>query len=360
MNYEALASIDLDALRHNLAQVRSHAPTSRVVAMLKADAYGHGAVVCAQALEDADAFAVARFSEAQILRQTGIDKRIVLLPGVFSSDALTLAAQLRLDIVIHQASQLELLEQARGVRLNVWLKVNTGMYRMGFNADAVGDLCRRIQACPALSEPLKLMTHLSDADDRNSLKTACQIQTLLDCAGSDVEISIANSAGILGWPNAHQHWVRPGIMLYGSSPFANECGVEQNLKPVMQLTTQLLDVKSIPKGACVGYGSLWTAPQDLPIGAAAIGYADGYPRNLPSGTPVLINGRRAEIAGRISMDTICIDLRSCPEAKIGDEVLLWGHDLPVETIAQRVGSISYELLSRVGPRVRRVIMPALS
>ncbi len=353
MNSGALAQIDLDALRHNLQQVRTRAPGARVMAVIKADAYGHGALHCARALAAADAFAVARFSEARELRESGIDKRILLLPGVFSADELGRAAQLHLDIALHQYQQLEVLEQARGLQLDVWLKINTGMHRLGFTPADTQAIRRRLAHCPVLREPPRLMTHLSDADIPASTKTTTQIQSLLDQAGNGVEISIANSAAVLAWPESHQDWVRPGIMLYGTSPFSGDCGADHGLRPVMRLSTRLMDIKLLPRGEAIGYGSTWTAPQDMPVGAAAVGYADGYPRHLPAGTPALINGHRACLIGRVSMDTITLDLRACPQAVIGDEVLLWGSELPVETIARKAGSIGYELLSRVGHRVPR-------
>jgi len=349
----AVARIDLSALAHNLQQVRRRAPRARVMAMVKADAYGHGALQCARALDGADAFAVARFSEARALREAGIGKRLLLLPGVFSAEELDQAAQLNLDLAVHQEQQLELLEQTPGARFDIWLKINTGMNRLGFAASEAAAICKRLQSCTALRGRLKLMTHLSDADDPANSKSSTQIQSLLDHAGDCVEVSIANSAGILAWPAAHRDWVRPGIMLYGVSPFADDCGSDHDLRPVMSFSAPLLDVRTLPKGAAVGYGSTWTAPEDMPIGAAAAGYADGYPRHLPSGTPVLINGHRVALIGRVSMDTIVLDLRNCAAAQAGDEVLLWGPQLPVEDIARKAGSIGYELLSRMGPRVPR-------
>ncbi|MDQ6960094.1 MAG: alanine racemase [Mariprofundaceae bacterium] len=351
----AQARIDLTALRHNFRRLHARAPDTRVMAMLKADAYGHGALHCARALACADAFAVARLSEAQQLREAGIRQKILLLPGVFSMDELGFAAQLQLDICVHQSQQLELLEQAHGLKLGVWLKINTGMNRLGFDLGVAGAVSKRLLTCPALRTPLRIMTHLADADKPGSAKTREQIQALRGCAIDGVELSIANSAGVLAWPDAYQDWLRPGISLYGVSPFTDDCGADHGLRPVMRFTTRLIDVKTIPQGGAVGYGSTWVAPREMRIGAAAVGYADGYPRHLPSGTPVMINDQRASLIGRVSMDIISLDLEHCPAARMGDEVLLWGPELAVEIIARAAGSIGYELVARVGPRVRRTI-----
>jgi alanine racemase len=353
----AIANIDSLAFAHNLARVRSIAPRSRVLAVIKADGYGHGLLNVARALRDADGFAVARLLEAERLRAAGMMQRIVLLPGVHDANELALASRLALDVAVHHRMQIELLEQAPpGVRVNVWLKVDSGMHRLGLPPPAVSEAHARLSRCTALNEPLRVMTHLADADDMDKNMTAEQIDAVRECtAALNVELSIGNSAGVMAWPGARSEWVRPGIMLYGVSPFAGECGLDHDLRPAMTLSTRLLAVNDIAQGGAIGYGGTYTTPQAMPVGAAAAGYADGYPRHVPNGTPVLVDGVSAPIAGRVSMDTITVDLRGHETAQLGSRVVLWGYGLPVETVARAAGTIGYELLCRVGSRVPRVV-----
>jgi alanine racemase len=356
----AIAHIDTSALVHNLSRVRASAPNSRVLAVIKADAYGHGLLNVARALRDADGFAVARLVEAQALRAAGMTQRIVLLAGVHDADEFRLVAQLAIDIVVHHRAQVELLEQAPpGVRLNVWLKVDSGMHRLGVPPAAVAELHARLSRCAALGEPLRVMSHLADADELDSDTTAQQIDTVYECtAGLNAELSIANSAGVLAWPGAHTQWVRPGIMLYGISPFARHTGLDHALRPAMTLSTRVFAINDISKDSPIGYGGTYTTPEAMAIGAAAVGYADGYPRNLPNGTRVLVDGQSVPIVGRVSMDTITLDLRHHDAARIGSKVVLWGDFLPIETVASGAGTIAYELLCRVGSRVPRVLVSA--
>ncbi len=351
------ARIDLSALRHNLALARRYAPDSKQLAVIKANAYGHGMLRVAQALEAADAFGVARISEALCLREAGIRKDILLLEGVNNQDELQLAQQHRLQLVVHQAEQIRLLQQVAGDPLGVWLKIDTGMHRLGFRPEAVQSAYRQLRECPAVAGMPVLMTHLANADDRGSPGTEEQCRRF-ERAVADLEgeHSIANSAGLLGWPATRRHWVRPGIMLYGASPFIGSRAADWDLQPVMSLETRLMTINECKKGEAVGYGSRWRCPEDMRIGIAAIGYGDGYPRHAPERTPVLINNRRAGIVGRVSMDMLGIDLRECPEAKRGDPVLLWGKGIegaiqPVDDVAEKIGSIAYELFCRMAPRV---------
>ena len=347
------AQIDLSALRHNLAVARRHTPNSKQLAVIKADAYGHGMLRVAQALEAADAFAVARLVEARALREAGITKDIVVLEGITDKDELEQAQALHLQLVVHQHEQIHLLEQATGTALAIWLKVDTGMHRLGFSTDEVRQAHQRLSACRVVAQPPVLMTHLANADDLNDSMTHSQCerfhQATEGLAGSR---SIANSAGILGWPKSHAEWSRPGIMLYGASPFINSRASDYDLQPVMTLSTTLLAIKSCRKGDAVGYGGHWHCPEDMPVGIAAIGYGDGYPRHAPATTPVWVNGQRVSLIGRVSMDMICLDLRTVTEARIGDPVRLWGSDLPAEDVADKVGTISYELFCRLTQRVR--------
>lgn len=350
--------IDLSALRHNLAVARRHAPDSKQLAVIKADAYGHGMLRIAKALDDADAFAVARLEEAVQLRESGITKNILLLEGVTNQAELQQAQSLNLQLVVHQTEQITLLEQAEGEPLTVWLKIDTGMHRLGFYWQDVASAYRQLNECDRVEGAPRLMTHLACADDRNNDNTGDQCQRFDQAfAGIEGEHSIANSAGLLGWPQTHRQWVRPGIMLYGASPFVDSTAADWDLQPVMSLQTRLIAINTGKKGEAVGYGGRWTCPEDMRIGVAAIGYGDGYPRHAPDHTPVIVGGQRTGIIGRVSMDMICLDLRNCPQTKLGDPVLLWGKNaegvvLPVDEIAQKADTIAYELFCRLTSRVK--------
>lgn len=357
MTSGAVATIDRAALTHNLARVRLLAPSSRVLAVIKADGYGHGLLDVARALGDADGFAVARLAEAVRLRDAGFTQRIVLLPGVHSADELALASQLALDVTVHQQHQVELLEQAPlNVRVSVWIKVDSGMHRLGLSPSDVAQVHGRLSRCHGLKEPLRLMTHLADADDPGKTTTTQQIDALRRCnAPLRAELSIGNSAGVMAWPDARSEWVRPGIMLYGISPFVGDSGIDHGLRPAMTLSTRLLAINRIGGDAAIGYGGTYITAQTTPVGAAAAGYADGYPRQVPNGTPVLVDGVRVPLIGRVSMDTITLDLRGHRTAHTDSRVVLWGDGLPVETIARAAATIGYELVCRVGSRVPRII-----
>ncbi len=353
MNRAARATIDTSALHANLGVVRSVAPSSRVMAVIKANAYGHGIVQAASALQDADAFGVARLEEAKAIRDAGLEHRIILLEGIFHTEQMGLASSLALELVVHSPEQLEMLEQYDGAhRFQVWLKIDTGMHRLGFPAGDAGMAADRLASCRSVAAPIRYMTHLSSAEDPSLATTSRQIALFDDVmAGVCAERTIANSAGILACPDSHADWVRPGIMLYGVSPFADRTAADLGLKPAMNLTSELIAIKSIPAGAAVGYGGRWVAPVDTRLGVAAIGYGDGYSRHLGNDTPVIVDGRRVPLVGRISMDLITVDLNQVPDARVGDEVLLWGSGLPVEELARAAGTIPYELLCGVTQRV---------
>ena len=361
MTRGARARIDLSALRHNFERARRAAGDARVLAVIKADAYGHGAVRVARSLADADGFGVARIEEGLALRDAGITRPVVLLSGVISAEELGEAARHRLQVVVHHPVQIEILESlALTPALEVWLKVDTGMHRIGIAPEQALDAWRRLAGSPSVAAPPLLMTHLACADDRSDPSTPTQVARfapLVEATGA--AWSMANSAGLLGWPETRGDWVRPGIMLYGISPFIGGRAAQNDLRPVMTLETQLIAVKRVPHGASVGYGATWTCPQDMPLGVAAIGYGDGYPRHAPAATPVLVNGRRVPLVGRVSMDMITLDLRGQPDARPGDPVVLWGRGLPAEEIAEHVGTIAYELVTRVSPRVVVEEEPAL-
>jgi len=335
------------------------APGRRVAAAVKADSYGHGLVRVAQTL-DADAFAVACIEEALTLREAGIARPILLLEGVFEAAELPLCARHGFEIAVHHSEQARILELARLEQpARVWLKMDTGMHRLGLAPETVPAIFQRLRDCPAVRPEIGLMSHLARADERDCDYTLQQLRTFeAATAGLSGERSLANSAGILGWPQTHFDWVRPGIMLYGASPFVDSLAPDEDLRPVMTLHTRLISIKRLRRGEPVGYGGTWTCPEDMDVGVAAVGYGDGYPRHAPSGMPVLLNGREAALIGRVSMDMITLDLRRHPEARIGDPVVLWGEGLPVERIAQAAGTISYTLLCGVTARVKRDVVPA--
>lgn len=352
----AHAVLDMAALPHNLARVRECAPHSKIMAVIKANAYGHGMVRVARALADADAFAVARVDEGVALRQAGIRQRIAVLQGFICLEELELHVRFDLEPVIHSGLQVELLEATTLDRpVAAWLKLDTGMHRLGLSPGEFEDCYRRLTNCPAVSQPLALMTHLANADELADPVTGRQLDLFGETvAGLPGECSIANSAGLLAWQRAHAEWVRPGLALYGASPFPDRDGPAEGLKPVMTLRTRLIAVKPLRAGEAIGYGGDWICPHATHMGVAAIGYGDGYPRHAPSGTPVLVRGRRAPLIGRVSMDMISVDLSELPEAQVGDDVTLWGEGLPVEEVARHAGTIPYVLLCNVMPRVKLV------
>jgi alanine racemase len=343
-------TIDLGAVRHNLRRVRELAPRSRVVAVVKANGYGHGAARLLPALGEADMLGVACIEEALALREACASQPILLMEGVFEADELPECARLGFEVAVHTLEQVRTLETAALSRpLTAWIKVDSGMNRLGLAPEEVVAAIRRLQACPGVAR-LRLMSHFASADLPESPQTARQLERL-GTVLAEGDRSLANSAGIIAWPQAHADWVRAGIMLYGVSPMAGRIGLDEGLRPVMTLTTRLIAVKAIRAGDTVGYAATWRAPRDGRIGIAAVGYGDGYPRHAPSGTPVLLDGSPVPLAGRVSMDMIAVDLTDRPEAGFGDPVTLWGPALPVERIAEAAGTIAYELLCGVTGRV---------
>lgn len=354
MDSSPRATIDHGALRHNLKRVRQAAPDSRIWAVVKANAYGHGVVEVARSL-DADGFAVARLQEASRLRKLGLCRPILVMGGVSSEQALRQALEQDCEITVHSRYQAELLErESAPSRIRIWLKVNTGMNRLGLPPDEAAHWLERLTGCPVVEGVPGLMTHLATADDLSDPFSEIQCRRLRAIPGAGfVPLNIGNSAGILGIGAARTDWVRPGIMLYGISPFVGETAAQRDLQPVMTLRSALMAVNQCRKGDRVGYGGTYACPEDMRVGVIGIGYGDGYPRHAPSGTPVLVKGRRAPLVGRVSMDTIMVDLRGHTEADIGDEAILWGRGLPAEEIATAAGTIAYELLTGVTERVQR-------
>jgi alanine racemase len=347
------AVIDSHALRHNLSVIRARAAGARVIAVVKANAYGHGLVSTSLALGDADGLAVARLEEALALRAAGIGARIVLLEGVFSLAELAEAAHERLDLVVHDALQIELLERsAAGERCPLWLKIDTGMNRLGFAPREFAAALARIRALNPAARELRLLTHLACANERDDRVTRAQLERFREATrGLDYEVSIANSAGIFGALPLGCHWVRPGLALYGASPFADCSAGSLGLRPVMTLVSSVIAVRRVPRGESVGYGGSWVAPRDSQIAIVAAGYGDGVHRSLGTGTAVLVNGARAPLAGRVSMDMLAVDVSALNGVRVGTPVVLWGDGLPVEEAAERAGTIAYELLCGVSPRV---------
>jgi alanine racemase len=353
MTPAAYAVLNTDAVKHNLSVVRQHAPNAKIMAVIKANGYGHGLQRIAEALAGVDAFAVARGDEGIRLRKAGFRQPVTVLEGFRDSEDLDEFLAHGLDTVVHSFQQLEMLESRPETgRLGVWLKIDTGMNRLGFRPADFGHAHRRLRECRAVKGPVRFMTHLANADDQNDGKTLQQIamfnETLQGCTG---ERSIANSAGILGWKDALADWVRPGVMLYGISPFPAQAGRQLGLKPVMGLYSQLIAVKPVCQGETVGYSGTWRCPESTRLGVVAVGYGDGYPRYAKAGTPVLVNGRRVPLVGRVSMDMITVDLASQPDAKPGDPVTLWNDELPVEEIAECADTIPYTLVCGITQRV---------
>ncbi|MFQ2257463.1 alanine racemase [Aeromonas dhakensis] len=347
------ASIDLDALQHNFAVARRHAPHSKIIAVLKANAYGHGLLPVAHALAQADAYAVARVEEALVLRANAITKPILVLGGFFSAEALPLLAKHDLQTTLHTWEQLALLEQATlPAPIKVWLKLDTGMNRLGLRAEELPAFIERLSHCHNVVQPFQLMTHFSQSDEQDTQATLLQIEEFNRLSAHlPGERAMANSAGILAWPASRSDWIRPGLMLYGASPFTGQLAADHDLRPVMTLKSQLIATRACLQGEAVGYGGHWVASRDTTLGVVAAGYGDGYPRMAPEGTPMLINGRRVPIVGRVSMDMITVDLGPAANDKVGDEVTLWGEGLPVEQVAEKIGTIPYELLTRLTSRV---------
>ncbi len=348
-----VARISLDALAHNLRVARQHAGQARVISVVKANAYGHGLTRALRALAASDAYAVVSLDEAANLRQMGVEKPILLLEGFFQAAELAAIAELQLTPVIHAAEQLDMLvRQPLAAPIDIFAKFNSGMNRLGFSLHEFEAVLGQIRAWNTLCN-LTLMTHFATADEPRGV--GWQAEPFLNkAADTGLPLSLANSAALLRYPDLAKDWVRPGIMLYGASPFADVSAAELGLKPAMTLQTEIIAVQSLKPGEGLGYGLAWHASEPTKVGIAACGYADGYPRHAPVGTPVLVNGKRSGILGRVSMDMLHVDLSRVPDAGIGSVVTLWGEGLPVEDVARAAGTISYELLCALAARVRIV------
>ena len=348
------ARISLRALRHNLAALRARAPRARLMAVVKANAYGHGIVEVSRAVAEAgaDALGVARIEEALMLRAVGITAPIVLLEGVCSAEQLAAAAAHALDLVVHDPAHLALLAGWRGPQpLSLWLKVDTGMNRLGFRPERAAAAWERLAGLQPVPSRLRLMTHLASADVEGDDSVAAQLARFRPLLRPGVETSICNSAGLIDHPATHGDWVRPGLALYGASPFSGRVAADLGLQPVMQLESTMIAVREVPAGERVGYGGSWQAARPSRVAIVAAGYGDGLLRSMANGAEVLIAGRRAPLVGRVSMDMIAVDVTDLPAVAVGERVLLWGAALPVEHAARAAGTIPYELLCSVSQRV---------
>lgn len=351
------ARIDFDALRHNYLRTRELAGGARMWAVIKANAYGHGIMRIARGLSTlADGFALLDLEDAVRLREAGISQPILLLEGFFSARDLPEIAARRLSTVVHTAEQLDWLESAQlpaGARIPLFLKVNTGMNRLGISPAQVPAALARLRAWPHAG-PIGLMTHFADADGERGVDT--QLARFAPLAAQfDGPVSMANSAALLRFPQTHADWVRPGILLYGASPAtAYMTAADIGLKPVMRFEARVIAVQQLQPGDRVGYGGLFAAERSMRIGTVACGYADGYPRHAPSGTPVAVDGVRSRLVGRVSMDMIAVDLTDIPQAGLGSVVELWGEHVSLDEVAQRAGTVNYELVCALALRVPAV------
>jgi alanine racemase len=347
-----VARIDTVALTHNLMVAKKLAGRARVLAVIKANAYGHGLLRVAKALRAADGFAVLTLGEAAQLRGQGYSHPIVLLEGFFHADEIPEIARRRLQPVIHREDQIDALARARiENKIDVFLKLDSGMHRLGLRPKAMLDSLARLKDLPHIGH-ITLMSHFARADEGGEY-----VQPQLDffrqaTQGLNQPVSLANSAALMRHPETIFDCVRPGIMLYGASPFADEMGESLGLLPAMTLESEIIAVQQVRKGEGIGYGHLFTASRDMRIGIVACGYADGYPRHAPTGTPAVVEGRPSRTLGRVSMDMLQVDLTDIGHAHVGSPVTLWGNGCPVETVAAAAGTISYEMLTALAPRVR--------
>lgn len=344
------ATISATALRHNLARARHFAGHAKVLAVLKASAYGHGLLRAASALRSADGFALLDLGDAIRLREAGFAHRIVMLEGFFSAAELPEYSRYRLTAVVHREGQLAALEEARlAAPVDIMLKLNTGMNRLGFAPAVWADVVERVRRAAAVNA-VTVMTHFACADDDRGISEQLAVFGR-HCEGLPWPRSMANSATLMRYPEGHGDWVRPGIMLYGSSPFADQSALDLDLRPAMMLESEIIGIQNVMPGESIGYGATFRVERPMRIAVVACGYADGYPRHAPSGTPVQVGGQRTQTVGRVSMDMLMVDVTYLLTATIGTRVVLWGDGLPVDEVARAAGTVSYELLCALAPRV---------
>ena len=355
MSRSAIAILSTENLLHNLQVLKQRAKPAKLIAMVKANAYGHGIRSVALKLQDQDIlFGVASIDEALILRQIGISAPIVLMQGVFEPSELPLAAEHNLQVVFNNAASLQWLDRAVLLRpLTAWIKINTGMGRLGFNIKDAKVAYEKLSADKNTLKPIKIMSHLACADDISHPLNKEQIDNFKEFSlNMQTELSLANSAAIFNFPQVVFHYARPGLALYGVSPIKDKTAADYNLKPVMTLQTSLVSAQVLPKGSSVGYMASYTCSDDMLVGIAALGYGDGYPISAKTGTPVIVNNVRCSLIGRVSMDMMAIDLSNCANAKPCDPVILWGNGLPIEEVAMHTADISWSMLTSVQHRVK--------
>ncbi len=345
------AHIDREAIRENFALTRTLAPGAQALAVIKADAYGHGILPVAEALQDlAPIFGVATIDEALALREAGIPNSVLVLEGVTTVEACEAAQAHDLMLMVHAKEHVVMMS---GMSLSAWVKVDTGMHRLGINAADLNDVIERLQAGGV--DVQAVCTHLACADELDKTTTTEQIEAFGRCTATcDLPLSIANSAAVIAWPESHADWIRPGIMLYGVSPFTSDIDAVRGLQPAMTLSSEVIAIREIQAGDSVGYGARWTSARASVIATIAVGYADGYPRHARDGTPVYIGGNVMPLVGTVSMDMITVDVTDHPNVSLGDPVELWGRNVPVNDVAGHAGMISYELLTGVTSRVPRL------
>ena len=344
------ATIDLDALRANLTVVRQCSPDARVFAVIKANAYGHGLLRCARALAAADGFALLEIDYAVRLREAGFAHPIFLMEGVFDTRELVVAAKHHFACALHDVDQVDMLRDLpAGMRVDLFVKLNTGMNRLGLRPTELPGILATLRESPHVGA-ITLMTHFACADDARGIREQWDV---FERATKNEKLprSASNSAAILRYPQVHYDWVRPGIMLYGGSPFADVSAEHSGLKPVMTLTSRIIGVQSLAPGETVGYGASFVAARPTRVGVVACGYADGYPRHAQTGTPIVVEGLRTTTVGRVSMDMLCVDLTDLPQAGMGSPVVLWGAGLPADDVAASAGTVSYELFCALAQRV---------
>lgn len=355
MSRSAIAILSTENLHHNMCLIKERVKPAKVIAMVKANAYGHGIRSVSQRLDGvADVLGVASIDEALALRQAGVKASIMLIQGVFEPNELLIASTERFQVVFNNSTQLDWLEKSKlPVPLTTWVKVNSGMGRLGFQLDDARAALDRLQSYRNTEKPIKIMSHFACAEDPTHPLTQQQIKNFQQfIKETQTEYSFCNSGGILNFPECHYDYVRPGLLLYGVSPLKDKSAEALGFRPVMTVQSSLIAVQTMQKGDSIGYGARFVCPEKMPVGIIAFGYGDGYPITAKDGTPILVNNTQCQLAGRVSMDMIAVDLRACPDAKIGDPVVLWGSGLPLETVAANTANISWDILTGVQNRVK--------